>query len=56
MIQSMTGFGKAKINVKNKQIIAEIKSVNSKQLDLGLRLPYSLRDNEAAANICICVN
>ncbi len=46
--RSMTGFGKAKINVKNKQIIAEIKSVNSKQLDLGLRLPYSLRDNEAA--------
>jgi len=45
--RSMTGFGKAKINVKNKQIIAEIKSVNSKQLDLGLRLPLSLRDKEA---------
>lgn len=44
--RSMTGFGKAKINVKNKQIIAEIKSVNSKQLDLGLRLPPSLRDKE----------
>jgi uncharacterized protein (TIGR00255 family) len=43
----MTGFGKAKINVNNKQIIAEIKSVNSKQLDLGLRLPLSLRDKEA---------
>jgi uncharacterized protein (TIGR00255 family) len=45
--RSMTGFGKAKINVKNKQIIAEIKSVNSKQLDLGLRLPLSLREKEA---------
>ncbi len=45
--RSMTGFGKAKMNVKNKQIIAEIKSVNSKQLDLGLRLPLSLRDKEA---------
>lgn len=45
--RSMTGFGKAKINVKNKQIIAEVKSVNSKQLDLGLRVPLSLRDNEA---------
>jgi uncharacterized protein (TIGR00255 family) len=43
----MTGFGKAKINVKNKQIIAEVKSVNSKQLDLGLRVPLSLRDKEA---------
>jgi uncharacterized protein (TIGR00255 family) len=43
----MTGFGKAKINIKNKQIIAEVKSVNSKQLDLGLRLPLSLRDKEA---------
>lgn len=45
--RSMTGFGKAKINVKNKQIIAEVKSVNSKQLDLGLRLPLTLRDKEA---------
>ena len=45
--RSMTGFGKAKINVKNKQIIAEVKSVNSKQLDLGLRVPLSLRDKEA---------
>lgn len=45
--RSMTGFGKAKINVKNKQIIAEVKSVNSKQLDLGLRLPLPLRDKEA---------
>lgn len=44
--RSMTGFGKAKINVKNKQIVAEIKSVNSKQLDLSLRLPPSLRDME----------
>ncbi|HRG59834.1 MAG TPA: YicC family protein [Bacteroidia bacterium] len=44
--RSMTGFGKAKINVKNKQIVAEIKSVNSKQLDLNLRLPPSLRDME----------
>lgn len=44
--RSMTGFGKAKINVKEKQIVAEIKSVNSKQLDLGLRLPPSLRDKE----------
>jgi uncharacterized protein (TIGR00255 family) len=43
----MTGFGKAKINVKSKQIIAEVKSVNSKQLDLGLRLPLPLRDKEA---------
>jgi uncharacterized protein (TIGR00255 family) len=47
LTRSMTGFGKAKINVNNKQIIAEIKSVNSKQLDLGLRLPLSLRDKEA---------
>jgi len=45
--RSMTGFGKAKINVKSKQIIAEVKSVNSKQLDLGLRLPLPLRDKEA---------
>jgi uncharacterized protein (TIGR00255 family) len=45
-VRSMTGFGKAKINVKEKQIVAEVKSVNSKQLDLGLRLPPSLRDKD----------
>jgi ribonucleoside-diphosphate reductase alpha chain len=32
--------------VKEKQIVAEVKSVNSKQLDLGLRLPPSLRDKD----------
>jgi hypothetical protein len=45
-VRSMTGYGKAKINVKGKQIVAEIKSVNSKQLDLGLRLPTSLREKD----------
>ena len=44
--RSMTGFGKAKAIYKNKQIVVELKSVNSKQLDLGLRMPHSLRDFE----------
>ncbi|MDD2602860.1 MAG: hypothetical protein PHX91_07950, partial [Prevotella sp.] len=35
MIQSMTGFGKAVANYKDKKINVEIKSLNSKNLDLS---------------------
>ena len=34
MIQSMTGFGKAIAEIANKKVTVEVKSVNSKQLDL----------------------
>ena len=43
MIQSMTGFGKAVKVVNNKKITAEVKSLNSKQLDLSVRVPQSFR-------------
>lgn len=46
MIQSMTGFGKAIVNVGNKKITAEIKSLNSKQLDLSTRIPILFRELE----------
>lgn len=46
MILSMTGFGKAVAVFENKKITAEIKSLNSKQLDLSVRLPQSYRANE----------
>ena len=42
----MTGFGKAVAVFQNKKITAEIKSLNSKQLDLSVRLPQSYRSNE----------
>ncbi|MGM9803585.1 MAG: YicC/YloC family endoribonuclease [Muribaculaceae bacterium] len=46
MILSMTGFGKAVAVFENKKITAEIKSLNSKQLDLSIRLPQSYRTSE----------
>jgi uncharacterized protein (TIGR00255 family) len=46
MIQSMTGFGKATAELPNKKISVEIKSLNSKQLDLSTRVPNVYRDKE----------
>ena len=46
MIQSMTGFGKSFVNINNKKITAEIKSLNSKQLDLSARIPSTYREIE----------
>lgn len=42
----MTGFGKAVAEADDKKITVEIKSLNSKQLDLSLRIPQLLRENE----------
>ena len=42
----MTGYGKAEIEFADKKITAEIKSLNSKQMDLSARLPYSYRSKE----------
>lgn len=42
----MTGFGKAVAVFQNKKITAEIKSLNSKQLDLAVRLPQTYRSSE----------
>ena len=46
MQKSMTGFGKAEVVVNGKTFTAEIRSLNSKQLDLGLRLPVAYRELE----------
>ena len=46
MLTSMTGFGKAESEFENNKITVEIKSLNSKQLDLGLRLPFAYREKE----------
>jgi len=42
----MTGFGKAVAETHNKKITVEIKSLNSKQLDLNSRIPSAYRDKE----------
>ena len=46
MIQSMTGFGKASMQLPTKKITVEIKSLNSKGLDLNVRLPQVYRELE----------
>lgn len=46
MLMSMTGFGRATLQSKTHKISVEIKSLNSKQLDLNVRLPYLLRESE----------
>ncbi len=46
MIQSMTGFGKSVLQLPNKKITIEIKSLNSKNLDLNTRIPSLYREKE----------
>ncbi|WP_302589404.1 YicC/YloC family endoribonuclease [uncultured Muribaculum sp.] len=46
MILSMTGFGKATAAIPNKKITVEIKSLNSKQLDMSARVPAAFREKE----------
>ncbi len=46
MIQSMTGFGKSVVQLPTKKITIEIKSLNSKSLDLNARLPSTYREKE----------
>ncbi|MGI9592985.1 MAG: YicC/YloC family endoribonuclease [Patiriisocius sp.] len=46
MIQSMTGYGKHIIQLPTKKITVEIKSLNSKNLDLNTRVPSAYRQKE----------
>lgn len=46
MIQSMTGYGKAVMECDDKKITIEIRSLNSKTLDLNTRLPYLYKEKE----------
>ena len=46
MIQSMTGYGKADARVEGKKIHVEIKSLNSKSLDLSARIAPLYREKE----------
>ena len=46
MIQSMTGFGKASLQLPTKKITVEVKSLNSKGLDLNTRIPSVYREME----------
>ena len=47
MIKSMTGFGKGEAVVDNKKFRVELRSLNSKQLDLNIKIPSRYRAAEA---------
>lgn len=46
MLLSMTGFGKATVQTPSGKVNIEIKSLNSKQVDLAVRIPHALRGVE----------
>ena len=46
MIQSMTGYGKAVAECSDKKITIEIRSLNSKSLDLNTRIPFLYKEKE----------
>ena len=46
MIQSMTGFGKATAEIAHKKVTVEVKSLNSKQLDLMMKVCSQYRERE----------
>lgn len=46
MIQSMTGYGKTVLQFSTKKITIELKSLNSKNLDLNVRIPSYYREKE----------
>ena len=46
MIQSMTGYGKSVLQLPTKKVTIEIKSLNSKNLDLNVRIPSFYKEKE----------
>jgi len=46
MIQSMTGYGKTVIQLPTKKITIELKSLNSKNLDVNVRIPNYYKEKE----------
>jgi uncharacterized protein (TIGR00255 family) len=46
MLISMTGYGRAECDLRNRVYAVEIKSLNSKQLDFSVKLPAFLRERE----------
>jgi len=46
MIRSMTGYGKAECELAQKKVIIEVRSLNSKQLDVNTRIPGVYREKE----------
>lgn len=56
MIQSMTGYGKTELQLPTKKVTIEIKSLNSKNLDLNVRMPSYYKEKELAVRKQIANN
>ena len=56
MIQSMTGYGKAVLQLPTKKVTIEIKSLNSKNLDLNVRIPSYYKEKELSVRKKIASN
>jgi len=52
----MTGFGKTECECQDRKIVIEIKSLNSKQLDVNMRIPNGYREKELAFRTLISKN
>ena len=46
MIQSMTGYGKSELNLNNANFTIEVRSLNSKQIDINVKMSSVYRDKE----------
>ena len=46
MVKSMTGYGKAECECRKQKLVVEVKSLNSKQLDINARIPNGYRERE----------
>ncbi|MBW6483673.1 MAG: YicC family protein [Vicingaceae bacterium] len=53
MIKSMTGYGKSVAEVNHKKINIEIKSLNSKQADIAMRIPSAYKEKESELRLLI---
>jgi uncharacterized protein (TIGR00255 family) len=56
MIKSMTGYGKHVAHSETRKVTVEIRTLNSKQLDINLRLPHSLKEKEIEIRKTIASN
>lgn len=56
MIHSMTGYGKSVLQLPTKKISIEVKSLNSKNLDLNVRMPSVYREKELSIRKLISKN
>ncbi len=56
MITSMTGFGRGESSSGGYQVTVEIKTLNSRYLDISVRMPQSIQDKEIKLKECVQKN